>query len=222
MDFIFMLTRDDKTVPDCLDVFDSIEPLGLKHCGFKDVGVDLETLFELNRRIQASGAVSYLEVVSETEEACLASARAALEIGVNRLMGGTAVDEILTILDGANIEFFPFPGRPMGHPTELGGTPKQIEEDCRRFEDQGCHGVDLLAYRAVEANPLELIRSARRALNGYLIIAGNVDSPQRIQTLIDEGVDAFTIGSAAFNGSFTSHNPALRSQLEAILSACGY
>jgi hypothetical protein len=29
MDFIFMLTRNDRTVEDCLDLVDLIEPVGL-------------------------------------------------------------------------------------------------------------------------------------------------------------------------------------------------
>ena len=37
MDFIFMLTRDDRTVGDCLELIDLIRPVGLKHIGFKDV-----------------------------------------------------------------------------------------------------------------------------------------------------------------------------------------
>ena len=35
-----MLTRDDRTVTDCLEVLDTIEDLGITHIGFKDVGVD--------------------------------------------------------------------------------------------------------------------------------------------------------------------------------------
>ena len=68
MDFIFMLTQHDRTVPDCLAVFDEIADLGLSHVGFKDVGATPETLRELNRRIKASGATSYLEVVSLSPE----------------------------------------------------------------------------------------------------------------------------------------------------------
>ena len=44
MNFIFMLTRQDRTVADCLDVLAQIAPLGLKHIGFKDIGVDPQTL----------------------------------------------------------------------------------------------------------------------------------------------------------------------------------
>ena len=215
-----MLTRADQTVADCLEVFEQIKDEGLRHIGFKDVGAERETLKELNRRIKASGATSYLEVVSESDAACLTSARAAIDIGVDRLMGGTQAEAILEILAGSGIEYFPFPGKPLGHPTELGGTAQDVAQHCRRFEALGCAGVDLLAYRAVEADPLDLVQSARAATKGWLVIAGSVDSPDRIHELGRAGADAFTIGSAAFDGSFSPRKGTLNSQLRDILSAC--
>lgn len=49
MDFIFMLTRDDRTIEDCLDLIELIRPIGLTHVGFKDVGVSPEVLKALTR-----------------------------------------------------------------------------------------------------------------------------------------------------------------------------
>ncbi len=219
IDFIFMFTRDDQTVEDCLEVFDQIEALGVAHMGFKDVGADMEKLKELNRRIKGSGAASYLEVVSTTTEECLNSVRAAIEIGVDRVMGGTQAEEILTLLDGTGIDYLPFPGVPVGHPTKLGGSPRDVESDCQRYGALGCAGVDLLAYRATEADPLDLIKAARRGTVGYLVVAGSVDSPDRIRALANAGADAFTIGTAAFSGSFSQRKGALTSQLKDILSA---
>ncbi|WP_227010440.1 4-hydroxythreonine-4-phosphate dehydrogenase [Pelagibius marinus] len=219
IDFIFMFTRADQTVEDCLEVFETVARAGVKHMGFKDIGVDFDTLVELNRRIKDAGAVSYLEVVSSTKEACLESARAARKIGVDRVMGGTEAKEILEILDGSGIDYLPFPGKPVGHPTELGGKPGDVEADCRRFEAMGCAGADLLAYRATEADPLDLVRAARRGTKGTLVVAGSVDSPERIRALAEAGADAFTIGSAAFDGSFSPRKGALGSQLQDILAA---
>lgn len=216
-----MLTRSDQTVPDCLEVLDDIRPLGLTHVGFKDVGVPPDVLAELNRRIKASGATSYMEVVSTSAEACLRSARVARDIGVDRLLGGTQVDEVLAILAGSAVRYLPFPGRPFDHPTRLAGSAAQVEADCRRFEALGCAGVDLLAYRATEADPLELVRAARRGMTGMLLVAGSVQRPEQIRDLAAAGADAFTIGSAAFDGSFAPRMGALRSQLGAVLDACG-
>lgn len=217
-----MLTRSDQTVSDCLDVLDDIHAVGLRHIGFKDVGVSPEVLAELARRIRQLGATSYMEVVSTSPEAVLRSARVGREIGVDRLLGGTQVDDVLEILAGSAVEYLPFPGRPFDHPTKLGGSPGQVEEDCRRFRARGCAGVDLLAYRATEADPLELVRAARRGLDGgVLLVAGSVARPEQVRALAEAGADAFTVGSAVFDGSFSPHVGSLRSQLRAVLDATG-
>lgn len=215
-----MLTRSDQTVTDCLEVLEEIRPLQLRHIGFKDIGVPPDVLGELRRRIAAQGAVSYMEVVSTSPQACLRSARVAREIGIDRLLGGTQVEEVLQLLAGSGVAYHPFPGRPIGHPTKLGGGPAEVEADCRRFAALGCAGVDLLAYRATEADPLELVRAARRATPGTLLVAGSVTNAAQIRALADAGADAFTIGSAAFDGSFSPHKGSLRSQLRDILDAC--
>jgi hypothetical protein len=222
MDFIFMLTRDDRTVEDALEVLAAIRPLGLRHIGFKDIGVASGVLRTLNHDIKAQGAVSYLEVVGTTPEACLRSVRVGLEIGVDRLLGGTDVDAALEILEGSGIGYYPFPGFPRGHPTVLGGGPDDVAAHCEAFVAKGCAGVDLLAYRASDAKPLDLVRAARRALGDCtLIVAGSVDQPERIAALAEAGADAFTVGSAVFNGSFSPRKGALLSQLRDVVAACG-
>lgn len=215
-----MLTRSDQTVSDALDVLEEIQALPLTHLGFKDVGVPPATLREIVARIHARGATSYMEVVSTTPEACLDSARVARDIGVQRLLGGTQVDEVLEIVKGSATTYHPFPGKPFSHPTKLGGSAADVEADCKRFAAKGCAGVDLLAYRATEADPLELVRAARRGTPGYLLVAGSVATAAQIKALKAAGADGFTIGSAAFDGSFSPLVGSLRSQLRAILDAC--
>ena len=216
-----MLTRADRTVSDALDVLDDIRSVGLGHIGFKDVGVEPGVLAVVHRRIKELGAVSYMEVVSTTAEACLQSARVAREIGVDRLLGGTQIDEVMAILAGSNVQYLPFPGKPFGHPTQLRGSADDVARDCRRFRERGAAGVDLLAYRAVESEPIELVRAARKALDGgVLLVAGGVARPAQVRALAEAGVDAFTVGSAAFDGSFAPGVGSLRSQLKAVLDAC--
>lgn len=219
VDFIFMLTRDDRTLSDSLAVVDAVIPLGLNHIGFKDTGVDHATLHLLNQRIQASGAYSYLEIVSTERRTALDSTRLAVDIGVDGLLGGTWVPETLALLADSRIAYYPFPGTPLGHPTVLRGSPRHIAADCQRFIAQGCTGVDLLAYRAVDAAPLTLVRHARQALghHGRLICAGGIDSIERIQALQAACCDAFTVGSAVFTGAFCSGS--LQDQLATILAA---
>ncbi|MFF9196010.1 hypothetical protein ACF09L_12440 [Streptomyces sp. NPDC014779] len=221
MDFVFMLTRDDRTVTDCLHVLDSVRDLGITHIGFKDVGVDPATLHRLHARIRDLGATSYLEVVATTRAQALDSVRAAVDLGVDRLMGGTWIDETLALLAGTPTGYLPFVGAPYGHPTRLAGGPERIAADCRRAEAAGCAGVDLLAHRATDADPLDLVRAARAATAGRLVVAGSITTDAQIHALAEAGADAFTVGSAAFAGAVRPAAGGLAAQLTAVLAAAG-
>ena len=221
MDFIFMLTRQDRTITDCLRLYDEITPAGLKHVGFKDVGVDRETLAKLAGRIRADGAIAYMEVVSTSPDDALRSAKTAVDLGVDRLLGGTDVDEIMKITKGSATSYFPFPGFPQGHPTKLGGKPADITNHCRSFMDRGCAGCDILAYRATESDPIELVKAARAGLGkGSLIVAGSINSLSRISDIARAGADAFTIGSAIFDGTYVANAGSITTQLEAVIADC--
>ncbi len=222
MDFIFMLTRSDRTVDDALDVLEEVLPVGLEHIGFKDVGVSRDVMAELVARIRGAGATSYLEVVSTDPADCVRAAETAAAIGFDRLLGGTDIETMLGALKGTPVSYFPFPGRPFDHPTKLGGDAALVEQQCREFMSAGCGGVDLLAYRATEADPLDLVRAARRGLGseGLLIAAGSVSTREQIRDLAAAGCDAFTIGTAAFRGEFSPTKGSLRSQIRDILEAC--
>lgn len=220
MDFIFMLTHGDKTVENCLEILDEVLPLGLGHIGFKDIGVPSDKLYRLTQRIRDAGATSYMEVVSETSDACLRSAHVAVELGVDRLLGGTDIDAIKAKLEGSDIAYYPFPGFPVDHPTRLRGQPDDIAAHCRDFMRAGAAGVDLLAYRATDADPMALVRAARAALDeGELIVAGSIDTPAQVRALRDAGVDGFTIGTAVFDGAFQAGSDGVAAQVRAVLDS---
>jgi hypothetical protein len=220
MDFILMLTRNDRTIEDAACVVDAACEAGVRHVGFKDVGVPLATMREVVDRIHRHGATCYLEVVSTTSEAAVRSLEVGRSLGVDRILGGTDLDAASSILGGL-ARYYPFPGRPVGHPTRLGGTPALVAQHCREAHRRGCGGVDLLAYRATDADPLDLVRAARDALpEATLIVAGSVRSARQIRDLARAGVDAFTIGSAVFDGSFSPAKGALSGQILDVLDAC--
>jgi len=220
VDFIFMLTRNDRTIEDAASHVDAACDLGVRHIGFKDVGVPFATMQELAASVRRHGGVCYLEVVSTTREAMLRSLEAGRALGVDRILGGTDLDAAVSIL-GDLSRYFPFPGRPVGHPTLLEGSAELVADHCRAARAKGCAGVDLLAYRATQAEPLDLVRAARAALpGGTLIVAGSVNSTQRIHALAQAGADAFTIGSAVFDGAFSPAKGSLRGQILDILEAC--
>lgn len=220
MDFIFMLTRDDQTIEDCLEVYESVRAVPLRHVGFKDVGVPPALLGRLHDRLKGDGHRTYMEVVSTSPESCLRSVEVGVKLGIDCLLGGTQVERILPLLTGTGTGYYPFPGVPAGHPTRLGGTPERIAADTARMVRAGCAGVDLLAFRATDADPLALIRAARGATERPVIVAGSINSPARVREVADAGADLFTIGTAALDGSFSPRHGLLANQLRHILDAC--
>jgi len=77
--------------PHILDALEQLPAAGVRHIGFKDIGVPFDDLADLQREIKAAGATSYLEVVSLDRESELSSVRSALRLGVDYLLGGTYV-----------------------------------------------------------------------------------------------------------------------------------
>ncbi len=212
-----MLTRNDQTIPDARSVYASIASLGLKHIGCKDVGLPKAELALLMGDIRSHGHTSYLEVVSESDDSMETSALAALEVGADYLIGGTAVERIQKAIAGTRVKFFPYIGNIVGHPCLLRGSIHDIVEDARRVEHLGVDGINLLAYR-YDGAVAELVREVAAATSLPLICAGSVDSVARIEALRDLGVWAFTIGTAALDGAFVPGRP-LGDQLRLVVAA---
>jgi mannose-6-phosphate isomerase-like protein (cupin superfamily) len=215
--FIFMLTRNDRTVEDASKQLQTALRLGVRHIGFKDIGLPTDQLMALNAAIKAGGATSYLEVVSLDRDSEIVSARAATEIGVDVLLGGTRVDDVLPVIAGTDIQYCPFPGRIRGHPSVLEGSIAEIVDSARALAArEGVHGLDLLAYRSREDVPA-LIKAVCAAVSKPVYVAGSIDTPERIGVVKDAGAAGFTIGTAALDGKYPAPEEDVSSQLAAIL-----
>lgn len=216
--FIFMLTRNDRTVKDAAKHLEAALLLGVRHIGFKDIGLPVDDLKYLNATIQGSGATSYLEVVSLDRDSEVVSAKAAVEIGVNILLGGTRVDDVLPVLKGTGIEYYPFPGRIVGHPSVLEGSLEEIAASARDLASRdGVHGLDLLAYRSPLTDIPGLIAAVCTAAGKPVIVAGSIADKDRIKLVRQAGATGFTIGTAALDGEYPSNGTGLEAQLAAIV-----
>ncbi|HUO74766.1 MAG TPA: hypothetical protein VMU39_28630 [Solirubrobacteraceae bacterium] len=218
-EFIFMLTRDDRTIADARAVYEQIADSGIIHVGCKDIGLEQAELAALMDDIRANGHTSYLEVVSETEEATLQSARVAAELAPDYLIGGMVIEPIQELLAGCGVRFCPYIGTIVDHPCLLRGTIEEIAQDARRAEALGVDGINLLAYR-YDGDVDKLVEAVVGASTLPIIAAGSVDSAERIQALDQRGVWAFTIGTAALDGKLVPGAP-LAEQLEYVLKAAG-
>ena len=215
-EFIFMLTHHDKTVPDCIEVFEEIKHLNFKFIGFKDIGVSKDKLLKLAKKIKESNKKLFLEVVSLNEEDEIRSAEVATELNVDYLMGGTRVEIVSKIISSTKIKYMPFPGQIVGHPSVLEGTIDEITKSAIDLSsNKYVYGLDLLSYR-FKGNVEELIKSVVNKTKAPIVSAGSIDSDERIKIVSNLGVWAFTVGSAAFEKKFANGSSSIVDQLEDI------
>jgi 4-hydroxythreonine-4-phosphate dehydrogenase len=216
-DFIFMLTRADRTVDDAEHRLPEALAAGVLHIGFKDVGLPPAALRRLTDTIRSAGATAYLEVVSLDADSEAASAHMALDLGVDVLMGGTRPEVVAPVIAGSATRYYPYPGEVTGHPCILEGSVESIVASARRLlAIPGVHGLDLLAYRFsgdVEA----LMRAVCQTAAGHpVVMAGSLDRTERFAAVAAAGAAAFTVGTAALDGLFPAP-PGLADQLAYIV-----
>ncbi len=218
IEFVFMLTHHDRTVDNALQVYEQTRGSGLRYIGLKDVGATPEVLAELTRTAQDDGLEVMLEVVSTSADDELRSLHAAAEIGVDWVLGGTHPEDGVEILRGSAIKYCPFPGRVIGHPSELDGELDEIAEHARRMTAlDGVYGLDLLAYRHRRLDPVALTRAVAGAAAGPVIVAGAIASPAQIRDVAAAGAWGFTIGGAVFEDRLPGA-PGVLGQLREVLA----
>jgi hypothetical protein len=221
MNFIFMLTHNDTTVPNAAHVYERLRGTALTHVGFKDIGATPEELAIVTTKAHADGLEVFLEVVSTSKESELESLRAARTIGVDWVMGGTHAEEGVSILAGSNLKYCPFPGRIEGHPSILLGSVSDIAQDAKELTAlEGVYGLDLLAYRHPSEDPLEVTRAVVAASAGPVIVAGSIVTAEQIRKVAATGAWGFTIGGAIFEGKLPGA-PDLAAQISAVLKMEG-
>jgi methylglyoxal synthase len=217
-DFILMLTENDRTIPDARARLDEALEGGVRHIGFKDVGLPVADLRALAEAIRAAGGRSYLEVVSLDEETELASARAAVDLDVDVLLGGTRAEAVTAITRHHPLRYYPFPGRITGHPSVLTGPAEDIVASAAGLAElEHVHGLDLLAYR-FDGDVPDLVARVCAAVDKPVIVAGSIDRAERIGAVARAGAQGFTVGTAAFAGAFAPQAAGFAGQVRAILA----
>lgn len=218
MNFIFMLTHNDSTVPDAAKVYETLRGTALHYIGFKDIGATPEELAVVADKAHADGLEVMLEVVSTSRESELVSLETGRQIGVDWIMGGTCAADGMRILAGSGIKYLPFPGRIDGHPSVLLGSIAEISNDARELTAlDGVYGLDLLAYRSPDQDPIALTREVVAASAGPVVVAGSIATAEQIRLVASAGAWGFTIGGAIFEGRLPGA-PDLARQITEVLT----
>lgn len=200
-EFILMLTYNDTTVKDALEIFRECKDTPVTHWGFKDVGLSAEEMKALVHEMKQAGKTTYLEVVSLSEEEGLRGAKIAVDAGFDILMGTVFFDSILEYLKDKPIKYYPFPGHIFGHPSIMDGTVDEVVAHAKFLESKGVPGMDLLSYRFI-GDARQLLTEVVKATNVPIVSAGSIDSYRRIAEVWMAGAWGFTIGSALFDKKF--------------------
>jgi 2,4-dienoyl-CoA reductase-like NADH-dependent reductase (Old Yellow Enzyme family) len=200
-ELIVMLTYNDRTVENALELFDDMKDTPVRHWGFKDVGLPKEETKELVRLMSDAGKTTYLEVVSLSEEEGLEGAELAVASGVDILMGTVFFDSISEFLKDKPVAYYPFLGNVHSHPTVLEGSVDEIVAHAKQLEAKGVDGVDLLTYRHTGA-AAGLLTAVVEATSVPIVCAGSIGSYARIDEVLAAKAWGFTVGTALFEEKF--------------------
>ena len=152
---IVMLTKNDKTVNNAIDIYKSCIDLPIDFWGFKNIGLNPKKMEELIDTVRSAEKTTFLEVVSYTKEECMDGAEFAVKNGFDYLMGTIYFEEVWDFIKDEDIKYFPFVGKVYGSPSVLEGSAELMVEQADHYKKIGIHGIDLLAFRHLE-NPIQL------------------------------------------------------------------
>jgi hypothetical protein len=200
-ELIVMLTHSDQTVPDAFELFERTKDYPVRHWGFKDVGLPPGDMQKVVAAMKEAGKITFLEVVSLSEEEGLRGARLAVDLGFDILMGTVFYPSIADYLKDKPVRYYPFPGHVHNHPSVLDGTIDDIVAHARELEARGVHGLDLLTYRYT-GDASHLLDRVVQSTQIPVVCAGSIASFERINEVWASGAWGFTIGSAFFERQF--------------------
>lgn len=203
LNLIVMLTHNDKTVENALDIFEICRDLPVECWGFKEAPLNTNEMKKCFSRMKECGKTTFLEVVEYDEASGLCGAAIAAECGADVLMGTKYYDSINDFCKTHNLGYLPFVGRVTERPSVLDGEIDEIIGEANRLVKKGVDGFDLLGYRyTFDAN--ELNSRFIREVNAPTCVAGSVDSTDKLDLIKRERPWAFTVGSAFFENKFGS------------------
>ena len=217
-----MLTRDDQTIEDCLEVYDvrarrAARPYRLQGRRGRSRHAQAPA------RPHQGGRPHQLHGSGQHQPRQLPALGRGRRQARHRLPAGRHRRWPIcwACCAGTATGYFPFPGIPVGHPTKLGGTAQRIADDYARDGDGRAAPASTCSPTA-RPTPTRSTSCAPRARPptrpssspaASIRRPASATSPAPAPTL-------FTIGTAALDGSFSPRYGLLANQLRRILAAC--
>jgi uncharacterized protein related to proFAR isomerase len=198
---IAMLTYNDETVENALEVFEECKDALTKYWGFKDRGIEVERMKKLIDIMKKTGKTTFFEVLEESKEECLRSAKFAVEYAFDYLIGMRYFSSVNELLKNKPIKYYPTCGKRSGIPRMLDGSIEEIVAEAKEIEKAGVDGLVLSVYR-YKGDPKELFERFLKEINIPVIVSGSINNYERLDIIKKLNPWGFTIGSAFFNNDF--------------------
>lgn len=196
---ITMLTHNDKTSPESMEIFMGAKDAPCNYWGFKDVGVDEEYLKRLAYAMKENGKTVFMESLAFGYEATMKSAELAVRIGADYLLGGTYYKEIGEYAAANQLKISPFIG--LRHDGHLYGDLEELVAEAKERDKGLVYGINISAYR-YDGDADTLIKCVVSSCNKPVSIAGSINTYDRLEAVKATNCWAFTIGGAFFENKF--------------------
>lgn len=220
---IVMLTHHDRTAVNAQEIFEACKDSRAQYWGLKEEGLPQQQMQALVAAMKYWGKTTVLEVVAYTEKECLQGAQLAVECGFDILMGTMFFDSVNDYCKRNHLKYMPFVGKISQRPSVLEGTPEEMLREAEMYLKKGVYGLDLLGYRYT-GDAQALIRQFVSRVDAPVCVAGSINSPERLDLVVQSGAWAFTIGGAffenRFGSSFAEQIDKVLNHLEASEPAC--
>ena len=215
LNLIVMLTHNDVTEKNAVEIFEECKNSNAKCWGMKEEGLSLDKMKKLYKNMKQNNITTFLEVIAYTEEEGLKGANIAKQCAVDVLMGTVFFDSINEYCYKNNIKYMPFIGKVSKRPSILEGTVEDMIKEANNYIEKGAYGIDLLGYRYI-GDAVKLNKKIVANVNGPVCIAGSINSYERLKEIKDANPWAFTIGGAFFENKF---NDTFSNQIDKV---CNY
>ena len=200
-ELIVMLTWNDVTVPNAKEIFLECKDAPAKHWGFKIEGTTPESMADLIKTMKENGKTVYIEVLAMDEATCLDAAKRCVVAGVDHLLGTVYYESVAKVCEEAGLAYSPFAA--LAEDSRLRGSIEYVVERAEADVAKNTSGITISAFRYMDGDPVQLLKTLDAAMKKPFRIAGSVNSFARIDFLKTlPNLAAFTIGGAFFEGKF--------------------
>lgn len=203
IEVIAMLTYNDQTIDNAIDIFEKNKDAKTSCWGFKDIGIDTQAARELVAAMKRAGKTTFLEPLLEDEDSCLNAANMAVKCGFDCVVSMVYNSKVQKILEEGHVAYLPTCGRREGLPRMLYGETCEIIADARDLlVNKGVEGTCLSVYRYVDGDPEKMALAFRKEIRSKLIVSGGINDYKRLDFIKRLQPWGFTIGSALFSHKF--------------------